>query len=107
VVAHICNALLLTLFCIVCQQLAEKNEDISRVDSGKLESYAFSDEEFLAELLKERSYLSVVTEKAVETLDSAFAAATKLIGKAPAKSVTAQKPKKWGNLALAGLVMHI
>jgi NADH dehydrogenase FAD-containing subunit len=44
-------------------------------------------------LLKERSYLSVVTEKAVETLDSAFAAATKLIGKAPAKPVTAQKPK--------------
>jgi hypothetical protein len=52
-----------------------------------------SDEEFLAELLKERSYLSVVTEKAVETLDSAFAAATKLIGKAPAKPVAVQKPK--------------
>jgi NADH:ubiquinone reductase (non-electrogenic) len=88
-----CNALLLAVCFISYQQLAEKNEDISRIDSEKLESYAFSDEEFLAELLKERSYLSVVTEKAVETLDSALAAATKLIGKAPAKPVTAQKPK--------------
>jgi hypothetical protein len=95
VIAHICLqcAAMFTVCVIVHQQLAEKNEDISRMDSGKLESYAFSDEEFLAELLKEHSYLSVVTEKAVETLDSAFAAATKLIGKAPAKPVAVQKPK--------------
>eukprot|EP00611_Tribonema_gayanum_P012184 TRINITY_DN22835_c0_g1_i1.p1 TRINITY_DN22835_c0_g1~~TRINITY_DN22835_c0_g1_i1.p1 ORF type:complete len:594 (+),score=175.20 TRINITY_DN22835_c0_g1_i1:66-1847(+) len=70
--------------------IATKNEDLSRMDKDRLQSFAAADEEFLAELLKERSYLSIVTEKAVETVDSLLTAGKGGDANAPATGI---KPK--------------
>ncbi|CAM9362539.1 unnamed protein product, partial [Phaeothamnion confervicola] len=57
------------------ERLAEKNEDISGLGREKLTSFTdLTDDNFLAEIRKERPYLSVVAERAAEAFDSIFVA---------------------------------
>jgi hypothetical protein len=51
------------------EALAVKNEDLSGLDSDKLEEFRFTDEELMKEVLKDRSYFSVLAEQVTNAVD--------------------------------------